>query len=84
LTVSDKITNRASVCNWELEFHFRDEVQIRNFFKLLIDDEILFDFTIEKVLDNTDTLYYITIKGTWANNLVRVAQLLSDVDYKIV
>jgi desulfoferrodoxin (superoxide reductase-like protein) len=84
LTVRDKNLDRASVCNWELEFYFRDEVQIRNFLKLLMEDEILFDFNTEKVLDNTDTLYYVNIKGTWANNLVRVAQLLSEVDYEMV
>lgn len=84
MTVRDKNLDRASVCNWELEFYFRDEVQIRNFLKLLMEDEILFDFNTEKVLDNTDTLYYVNIKGTWANNLVRVAQLLSEVDYEMV
>ena len=76
------VDGRASICTWELEFYFFDEDQVRNFIKLLIDDEILFDFEFEKVLDETRTRHYITIKGSWANNLVRVAQLAEKVDYK--
>lgn len=76
------VDGRASICTWELEFYFRTEEQIRAFIKLLIEDELLFDFEYEKILDETTTLHYILIKGSWANNLVRVAQMAEKVDYK--
>ena len=76
------VNGRASICTWELEFYFRDKDQIREFVKLLMKDEIDFDFEYEKVLDETSELHYITVKGSWANNLVRVAKLAAKVDYK--
>ena len=76
------VNGRASICTWELEFYFRDKKQIRKFVKLLMEDEIDFDFEYEKVLDETNTLHYITVKGSWANNLVRVAKMAKKVDYK--
>ena len=76
------VNGRASICTWELEFYFRDNQQIREFVKLLMEDEIDFDFEYEKVLDETSELHYITVKGSWANNLVRVAKMAKKVDYK--
>lgn len=76
------VNGRASICAWELEFHFRDKDQIREFVKLLMKDEIDFDFEYEKVLDQTSELHYIKVNGSWANNLVRVAKLAEKVDYK--
>jgi len=76
------VNGRASICTWELEFYFRDNTQIREFVKLLMEDEIDFDFEYEKVLDETSELHYITVKGSWANNLVRVAEMAKKVDYK--
>ena len=76
------VNGRASICTWELEFYFRDNTQIREFVKLLMEDEIDFDFEYEKVLDKTSELHYITVKGSWANNLVRVAKMATKVDYK--
>ena len=76
------VNGRASICTWELEFYFRDNQQIREFVKLLMEDEIDFDFEYEKVLEETSELHYITVKGSWANNLVRVAEMAKKVDYK--
>lgn len=76
------VNGRASICTWELEFYFRDKDQIRRFIKLLMNDEVDFDFEYEKVLDETSELHYITVKGSWANNLVRVAKMAKKVDYK--
>ena len=76
------VNGRASICTWELEFYFRDNTQIREFVKLLMEDEIDFDFEYEKVLGETSELHYITVKGSWANNLVRVAKMAKKVDYK--
>ena len=76
------VNGRASICTWELEFYFRDNQQIREFVKLLMEDEMDFDFEYEKVLDETSELHYITVKGSWANNLVRVAEMAKKVDYK--
>ena len=76
------VNGRASICTWELEFHFRDKDQICEFVKLLMKDEIDFDFEYEKVLDQTSKLHYIKVSGSWANNLVRVAKMAKKVDYK--
>jgi hypothetical protein len=73
---------RASICTWELEFHFRKEEQIREFIALLMKEDVLYDFEYEKTFDETSTLYHIRISGSWANNLVAVAKLADKVDYK--
>jgi hypothetical protein len=73
---------RASICTWELEFHFRKEEQIREFIALLMKEDVLYDFEYEKTFDETSTLHYIRISGSWANNLVAVAKLADKVDYK--
>ena len=76
------VNGRASICTWELEFYFRDNQQIREFVKLLMEDEIDFNFEYEKVFVEIGELHYITVKGSWANNLVRVAKMAKKVDYK--
>jgi hypothetical protein len=73
---------RASICTWELEFHFRKEEQIREFIALLMKEDVLYNFEYEQTFDETSTLYYIRISGSWANNLVAVAKLADKVDYK--
>ncbi len=82
MTYKPVVNGRASICTWELEFHFRDVAQVRKFIKLLMEDEIDFNFEYEKVLDETGELNYITITGSWADNLVRIAEMLKEVDYQ--
>jgi hypothetical protein len=76
------VNGRASICTWELEFYFLSKEQIRKFINLLMNDEIDFDFEYEKILDETSTLHYIRISGSWANNLARIAEMAAEVDYK--
>lgn len=76
------VNGRASICQWELEFYFRDKNQIRKFVELLFKDEVDFDFEYEKRLDATSELLYITVRGCWANNLTRVAKMAESVDYQ--
>jgi hypothetical protein len=76
------VNGRASICTWELELHFRKEEQIREFIALLMKEDVLYDFEYEKTFDETSTLHYIRIRGSWANNLVAVAKLADSVDYK--
>jgi hypothetical protein len=76
------VNGRASICTWELEFHFRKEEQIREFIALLMKEDVLYNFEYEKTFDETSTLHYIRISGSWANNLVAVAKLADSVDYK--
>ena len=76
------VNGRASICTWELEFYFHDKDQTREFVKLLMEDEIDFDFEYEKVLGEIGEQHYITVKGSWANNLVRVAEMAKEVDFK--
>jgi hypothetical protein len=73
---------RASICTWELEFHFRKEEQVKKFVKLLMKDEIMFDFECWTDYTDTCTLYYVNVSGSWANNLVTVAKIAKKVDYK--
>ena len=80
--MSNVVNNRASICQWELEFSFREKDQIRKFIKLLVDDDVDFDFECRKELDSTSEVYYINITGSWANNLVRVAKMADTVDYR--
>jgi hypothetical protein len=47
-----------------------------------MDDEIDFNFEYEKVLEETCELHYITISGSWANNLARISEMLKEVDYQ--
>lgn len=77
------VNGRASICEWELELRFRDKGQIRRFLELLMEDEVSFNFEYEKTLDETSEQHYITIKGHWANNLVRVSRFASQVDYSL-
>lgn len=56
--------------------------QIRKFIKLLVDDDVDFDFEYRKELDNTSEVFYINVTGSWANNLVRVAKMADTVDYR--
>lgn len=76
------VNGRASICDWELVFSFRDKAQINNFVQLLMQDEIDFAFEYEKELDETSELHYITVRGHWSNNLTRIAKMLEEVDYK--
>ena len=77
------VNGRASICQWELSFYFRDKGQIRRFVELLMQDDVSFDFEYEKTLDETDERHYITVKGCWANNLVKVSRLVEQVDYSL-
>jgi len=76
------VNGKASICQWELEFHFLDKNQIRKFVELLFKDEVDFDFEYDKRLDATSELLYITVRGRWANNLIRVAKMAESVDYQ--
>lgn len=76
------VGGRASICTWELEFYFRTKEQIHKFIDLLMKEEIDYNFEFEKVFDNTTHLYYITVSGSWAHCLMRVAELIKEVDYQ--
>ena len=81
MTHKPVVGGRASICTWTLEFYFLDNDQTRKFIKLLMEDEISFNFEYERVLEDTRELHYITISGSWANNLVRISEMLKEVDY---
>lgn len=77
------VGGRASICQWELEFYFLDKDQVRKFIKLLMKEEVDYNFEYEKTLDETRERHYVTVRGHWANNLVRVAKLAEKVDYTL-
>ena len=77
------VNGKASICEWELSFYFRDKGQIQRFIELLLKDEVDFDFEYEKELDETSERHYITVTGAWGNNLVRVSKLAAQVDYSL-
>jgi len=62
--------------------HHCYQEQIRKFINLLMNDEIDFHFEYEKVFDETKELHYVTVRGSWANNLARIAEMAAEVDYK--
>jgi hypothetical protein len=76
------VNGSASICQWELEFYFLDKNQVRDFIKLLMKEEVDYNFEYEKTLDDARERHYVTVRGCWANNLVHVAKLAEKVDYK--
>lgn len=77
------VNGKASICHWNLAVMFRDKTQVQDFIDMLLKDEIDFDFSLVKELDETSEYYVLTIEGTWANNLVRVSKLVEYVDYDL-
>lgn len=75
------VNGKASICEWELELSFRDRSQVNEFIKLLLDEDVSYNFCVEKELDEISVFYVITVVGHWANNLVHVAKLAEKVDY---
>ena len=74
--------HRASVCSWTLELSFLTDEQARAFMQQLIQYEVLFDFEYVTTLSEHLTHYVITVQGSWANNLIAIAQMAETVDYK--
>jgi len=74
---------RASVCEWTLQFQFKDEEQIKKFFSELMKVDLLYDFSLEKELTDTSEIYIVEISSHWANNLISIAKILEEIDYKV-
>lgn len=77
------VNGRASICSWELHLTFRSDKQVKDFIRLLMEEEIIFDFECNKSLDGTSELYNLMIQGNWANNLCRIAKMADAVDYRM-
>jgi hypothetical protein len=74
---------QASVCKWDLEFQFKEEIQVKEFFRILMEQEnLIYDFSCETGLTDSSQLHTVTISGSWANNLSAIAKILETVDYK--
>jgi hypothetical protein len=73
---------KASVCEWTLNFQFKDEEQVRKFFSELIKSDFVYDFSLEKGLTETGEIYTVEISSLWAANLTHIAKILETVDYK--
>lgn len=77
------VNGRASICQWELQLMFRSRDQTQSFITLLLKDEVDYDFSFVKELDETSEFYVLTVVGKWANNLARVSRLAEQVDYRL-
>ena len=74
---------RASVCEWTLQFQFKDEEQIKKFFSELMKADVLYDFSLEKELTDMSEIYTVEISSTWAHNLISIAKILEEIDHKV-
>lgn len=82
--ISLSVNGRASICNWELEFYFLEKTQVRNFIKKLMKEKIDFNFDYWRECNNEDRLvHFVSVRGSWANNLTRISQILETVDYNM-
>lgn len=81
--ISPSVNGRASICTWELEFHFLEKKQVKRFIKMLMNDAIDFDFEVYKDTNSEDRMaHFVVVRCSWANNLKRVAKYLQKVDYE--
>ena len=82
-TYKPVVNNRASICTWELEFSFLEKAQVTRFIKKLMKDEINFDFEYYYDTNSENRqAHFVVIKGSWANNLQRISEMLTKVDYQ--
>ena len=78
------IRSRACVIHSDLELRFLSKEQRNLFIHDLIADELSFDFQVETNPGDSLTLavYTVTINDiSWANNLMRIAELADKYDY---
>ena len=77
------VNNRASICAWELEFSFLEKEQVTRFIKKLMKDEINFNFEYYYDFNSEGReAHFVNVKGSWANNLLRISEILTEVDYR--
>ena len=77
---------RASICHWNLQFHFHTKEQCQKFIALLMQEELdyHFEYWYEMGDSTNPPKYWVSIDDhPWANSLVRVATLLKQVDYEM-
>ena len=81
------VRGRASVCNWDLQFRFYDKSQCSRFIEKFMALESCGATNIKYHMIHGDSLtldeHWVEIEeGCWAHNLIKIAKLLDEVDYK--
>lgn len=79
------VGQRASIATWSMQVRFLVKEQQAKFVKLLLNEEV--DYDVRSYLDWCPTenrnVYWVEISTmSWANNLVRVGELMKKVDYR--
>ena len=77
------VNGSASICTWDLQFYFLDKSQVNKFIDKLIQDSCNFKFEYELNRIDDEERHYVTVSGSWATNLLRLAKILKKVDYCI-
>jgi hypothetical protein len=86
--MSDKIVNgRASICDWEVWFEFKEHKQFFDFFTALFEAKAKGELSFTEITFEPDYEYTThdlsraSVKGCWAGNLTKISELLEKVDF---
>jgi len=73
----------SDVCDWSLEFSFRDNRRCKKFIKRLLRLPFTLTFTYDEYCgDDGYTRYRVQVEGSWAKNLTLVSKMMEKVDYQ--
>lgn len=72
----------ADVCQWQLQFTFRDDRRCKKFIKQLLKLPFVLKTTYSSYFDGQHEQYQIEIEGSLAKNLTKVAKMMEKVDYR--
>lgn len=72
----------ADVCQWSLEFSFKDDLRCKKFIKKLLQLPYTIKFTYSEFYGDEGHRYYIAVEGNWAKTLTVVSKLIEKVDYQ--
>ena len=71
----------GDVCQWQLQFTFRDDRRCKKFIKKLLKLPFVLKTTYSSYWDGQHTQYQIEIEGSWAKTLKQMAKMIEKVDY---
>ena len=85
-TYKPTVRGSASICTWTLNFRFLTREQCVKFINLyLAEFEYASNVEYEMIVGDSLTKdeHWVSIEGSWANNLTKVGQLLEQCDYRM-
>jgi len=72
----------ADVCQWQLQFTFRDDRRCKKFIKQLLKLPFVLKTSYSSYFDGQHEQYQVEIEGSWAKNLTKVSKMIEKVDYR--